>query len=256
MWLVALYPSQAFAQADSLPVQPVIQVDTGSVDTISFVPQGKSGLKAKVQYTARDSIKLDMQRRIVILYGAAVVHFEDMTLEADTIAIDFDKKDVIAGSRRDSLGNFIQKPKYKDADGEYGAEGMAYNFDTKKGRVFGFMTKEGDGIIYGEKVKKDEFNNAYVSHGRYTTCTDPHPHFYIQANKLKIIPNKQVVTGPANLVIADVPTPGFIPFGFSRYNADRSQESCSRAMVNLPTVDSSSASWAIILPSTIALISL
>ncbi len=50
-------------------------------------------------------------------------------------------------------------------------------------------------------------------YSEYTTCDLDHPHYYFKAKKVKIIPGKTMVTGPANLWIGDVPTPIYLPFG-------------------------------------------
>src|SRR5690606_35994903 len=46
-----------------------------------------------------------------------------------------------------------------------------------------------------------------------TTCNLEHPHFGIKANKIRIIPNKMIASGPARLEIQDIPTPLILPFG-------------------------------------------
>ena len=54
----------------------------------------------------------------------------------------------------------------------------------------------------------------FLYHGRYTTCDLPHPDFYIAMSRAKVRPGKDVVFGPAYLVVADVPLPLAIPYGF------------------------------------------
>lgn len=171
-------------------------------------------LSEKVKYDAEDSIEIDAKNKRVHLYGKATVDYEDINLKADYIYIDFATNTVHAFGKKDTSGKYIGYTEFKQGDQQFKVRDMAYNFKSKRGRLTELVTREGESIIYGEKVKKDEFNNSYIRGARYTTCDAEHPHFFIHASKLKIIPDKQVILGPANLVIEDVPTPGFIPFGF------------------------------------------
>lgn len=171
-------------------------------------------LSDEVKYDAEDSIEINAANKMVHLYGKARVVFENIELRADYIYINFATNTVFAFGKKDTAGNYIGYTEFKQGDQEFKVRDMAYNFKSKRGRLSQLVTREGESIIYGDKVKKDEFNNSYIRGAKYTTCDADHPHFFINASKLKIIPEKQVILGPANLVIEDVPTPGFIPFGF------------------------------------------
>jgi len=208
-----------WAQANQVIIQSpddstkkqVIQIQTG--DTLSLT-KAQGSLNEMVKYTAKDSIEMDAKRKQVHLYGEAKVDYEDLTLRADYIYIDFNTSTVYAFGKKDTAGNYIGNSEFTQGGQNYKVRHMAYNFKTKKGRLSELVTKEGESIIRGNNVYKDENNNSFIKGAQYTTCDAEHPHFYINATKLKIIPEKQVITGPAFLVIEDVPTPGIIPFGF------------------------------------------
>ena len=191
-------------------------VDSIGKDSIGFSIQNhKSSMETQVDYQADDSIQLDMRSKKARLYGNAVVVYEDITLKAEYIEVDFDKKDVLAkGVIDDSTGKYVGRPEFEDAGKVYEADTMKYNFDTKKGISYGVLTTEKDGYIHGTKVLRDSNENVYVKNAQFTTCNLPDPHFYIKADKIKVIPKKQIITGPANLVIEDISTPLFVPFGF------------------------------------------
>lgn len=175
----------------------------------------KSALDDPVEYEAQDSIILDLKEKRAYLYGKAWIVFQDIKLEADYIIVDFKNKSVYAkGIIDDSTGKYVGRPNFTDDGKTYEADTMKYNFETKKGLSMGVLTTEKDGFIHGEKVLRDSLENIYVKHARFTTCNLPEPHFYIQANKIKVIPKKQIVTGPANLVIEEINTPLVVPFGF------------------------------------------
>ncbi len=208
----------ALNQADTNVVQnPSLKADSLSNPakaTSDSVKISKSALKSKVTYTARDSIRLEVENQKVYLYGDAHVTYEDTKLDAEQIVLDTKNNFVTAKGIVDSTGKRIGDPKFSDGAQEFSSRGMSYNFETKKGKINEVITKEGDGILHGEQVKRDSSNNFFVRHGKYTTCDLEKPHFYISATKVHVIPNDKIVTGPAYLVIADVPTPLMLPFGF------------------------------------------
>ncbi|MBR9861002.1 LPS-assembly protein LptD [bacterium] len=200
--------------SDSTSQRPFQASDSSRNDSITVNYQSKSGLESKVSY-AGDSIFLKMKERKAYLYGNAWITYEDIKLEADYIVVDFDKKEVYSkGIISDSSGSYVGRPNFTDKGKVYEADTMKYNFQTKKGLSWGVLTTEKDGYIHGDKILRDSNENIYVKDARFTTCNLPDPHFYIAADKIKIIPQKQIVTGPANLVVADIPTPLFVPFGF------------------------------------------
>lgn len=186
-----------------------------SHDTLSTHHKTKeSPLQSEVIYHASDSIRLDASERIVYLYRDASVKYQDMELKAGYIEIIIDSNIAIAHGIHDS-GKEVELPEFHEGNDVYYAHVIRYNFKSHKGRINQVYTKEGEGYIHGKVVKKDTNNVYYIKNGNYTTCNKvDDPHFYIGATKLKVIPNDQVVTGPAWMVIEGVPTPLAIPFGF------------------------------------------
>lgn len=83
---------------------------------------------------------------------------------------------------------------------------ITYNLESKKAKIKGVATQQGDGWLVGGSVKKMPDNTINIENGKYTTCDETdHPHFYLAMTKAKVIPGKKVVTGPAYLVMEDVP---------------------------------------------------
>jgi len=182
-------------------------------DSIKASP-GNSLLKSKVAYKASDSIRFNIVEQKVYLFGNADVKYEDISLTASYIELDLNSNLVHAKFGRDSTGKKIGIPKFEQNGTGFSADSIKYNFETKKGKISDVITKEGEGFIHGKVVKKDTNNVFYIKKGRYTTCDLEHPHFFIGADKLKVIPDDKIITGPAYLSIADVPTPLVVPFGF------------------------------------------
>ncbi len=196
------------AQPDTISLNDSLTI---SADTLI---SSDNTLKSKIKYHAKDSIVADLENETVHLYGQAIVDYEDLHLEANYIKINMSAKELYAEGTLDSLGNLIGTPKYSQGAQEFRSNAIRYNFETKKGRISYVITQEGDGYIHGEVVKKDPANNFFIKHGQYTTCNLDTPHYSISSNKLKVISNNKIVTGPAYLTIEQVPTPLVIPFGF------------------------------------------
>lgn len=197
--------------------EPIPLPDTLKSDTLKITAdttEDTEALKSKVKYHARDSLRVDIDNELVYLFGEAVVDYEDLHLTADYIKIDFEKKEIYAEGSTDSTGELIGKPEFSQGQQEFKSNSIRYNFNSKKGKITYVITKEGEGYIHGETVKKDPYNNFYIRNGQYTTCENDTPHFAISARKLKVISNNKIVTGPAFLTIEQIPTPAFIPFGF------------------------------------------
>ncbi|HRN93293.1 MAG TPA: putative LPS assembly protein LptD [Chitinophagales bacterium] len=183
------------------------------VDTFSL-KFSDSEIKSPINYQAEDSIVYDLETRKMYLYNKADLKYDKITLAADSVEFDWNTYTLAAGGRKnDSTGEISGKPVFSESGKEYNAGRMAYNFKTKKGKIFDVVTQEGEAYIHSEAVKRNEFEEWYSLRAKYTTCNLDHPHFYFQAKKVKVVPNKVLVTGPANLVVGDVPTPIFIPFG-------------------------------------------
>lgn len=197
-------------QPDSLIQDSILSIDSTSIDTLV----SPDALKSKVRYIATDSIRIDMDKKLVYLFGKAEVYYEKIILKAEEIEISMDSSEVTARGKQDSTGKFYGEPVFTENGQEVKSHEMKYNFDTKKGVIYEAMTHEGENYIHGEKIYKTPDDILYIKNGKYTTCNLNHPHYYFHAGKLKIIPDDKIVTGPANLVLEDVPTPIAIPFGF------------------------------------------
>lgn len=195
--------------ADTL--QKKIVADSARKDTL----QDGSDLKTTVKYDAKDSTEMDVTGRIVDLYGDAKVDYGTIKLTADYIRINYQTNELYARGTYDSTTRKIRgKPVFQDGSEKYDAKEMRYNFKTKKGLIQGVITQQGEGNIRGEKVKKDDEDNLYIRGSVYTTCNLATPHFHIYSRRLKVIPNKQVVSGRFNFYLGEIPLPIGLPFGF------------------------------------------
>ncbi len=202
---------------DSFPtVTQIVTPDTIKVkkDTVINVPAGEGFLKSKVHYTADDSIRFAVKEKKVYLFGNADITYEQINLKAAYVILDWNTNTVYAKGVADSTGKITGDPVFTEGAQSFRTKEITYNFETKKGKIKDVITTEGEGHIHGQVVKKMEDENYFIRKGGYTTCDLDHPHFLIASNKLKVIPNDKVVTGPAYLTIEDVPMPLVLPFGF------------------------------------------
>jgi hypothetical protein len=177
-------------------------------------PKKKEALEDKVIYTAEDSMIISISGKIMHLYGKANVKYTDIELNADYILLDMANKEVFAKGRKDTSGVVIGSPVFKQGSEEIESDSMRYNFDSKKGIIFNIITKQGEGYFQSERTKREANENIDAIHNKYTTCDLKHPHFYLAMSKALVIPQDKIVTGPAYMVVADIPLPLFVPFGF------------------------------------------
>jgi len=163
-----------------------------------------------------DSIVYDAATGTAYLYGNSKVNYENMKLASDKVYMNLDSNTVRATGTADSTeeGGIKGKPIFTMGKDEYKTDTMAFNFKSKKGLIKGIYTEQQEGFLTGEVGKRDSTGVIYLQHGRYTTCDKPHPDFYIALSRAKVRPGKDVVFGPAYLVVADVPLPLAIPYGF------------------------------------------
>ena len=176
----------------------------------------KKGIDAPVNYTADDSLVYDAQTKDAKLFGNAEVKYENMDLKSDKIRMNLDSSLVHAtGSPDSTQKNGIKgRPVFVMGSDNYDTDTISFNFKTKKGFVQNAYTKQEDGFLTSKISKRTESGDVYLAHGRYTTCDKEHPDFYISLSRAKVRPGKDVTFGPAYLVVADVPLPFAIPYGF------------------------------------------
>ena len=180
---------------------------------------GKSSLDRPAFSTAKDSIITEFTggERKVYYYGGATVTYQDMELTADYIEYDMKTNTVFARGRYDETkGEWVGQPEMKQGNATYKMEELRYNFDSRKARISNMITQESEGLLQGEKIKMMPDQSVNMQNGVYTVCDLEHPHYYMKLSMAKVVtqPSQKTVFGPAFPVIADVPLPIGLPFGF------------------------------------------
>ena len=228
-------PTDSVAAADTAVVDTVVasaEPDTTKMDSLTLAiykhnkqvddsirldsmnRKKSNSLDAPVEFSSEDSLVYDATSRRAWLYGSSNVKYQNMNLKSDRIQMSLDSSLVHATGTADTTGNVDGKPVFTMGQDTYESDTMSFNFKTKKGFINSVYTEQQDGFLSSEQSKRDSSGVLYLQHGRYTTCDQEHPDFYIALSRAKVRPGKDVVFGPAYLVVADVPLPLAIPYGF------------------------------------------
>lgn len=195
------------------PLTPGTASDTIKRDSVQ--PKQTQKLEAPMFRTAKDYEKLDQKNKKVTLYNQAVFKYQDYELTAGVIIYDYEKEEVYAGRIKDSVGNLVQHPVFKQGTQVVEPDSIRFNTKTKKAIVWNARTKYNDFNVKAEKTKKINDSVYFQKNIIFTTAEDiDNPEYYFQTKKAKFVPNKKIVTGVTNLVIEDVPTPIGLPFAF------------------------------------------
>lgn len=167
-----------------------------------------------VTFSSSDSMIL-LGKNNIFMYGDGKVDYGELKLSAAEIDVNLENNEVAAVGRTDTAGVVVGKPVFEEGGNQYETATMRYNFKTKRGFITNVITQQGEGYLTGGVTKKTEDDYYYIQDGRYTTCDDHEdPHFYLQLTKAKVKPNSNIVTGPAYMVLAGLPLPLAVPFGY------------------------------------------
>lgn len=200
-----------------------LALDSLGMDSLAAdTTKKKEPLDAPVIYEASDSIVFTKEG-YAHLYGEGKVNYQNIELTSAVITMNMDSSTVYATGVTDTAGVETGSPIFKDGETPYESKIMRYNFKTKKGFINSIVTQQGEGYVTSEEGKKGANDEIYMRHGKYTTCDNhEHLHFYLKLSMAKVRPKKNVVFGPAQLVVEDVPLPIAVPFGFFPFNSSYS----------------------------------
>jgi hypothetical protein len=229
-WLIFFFFNQPLFSGEDKPITDSLHFQTSDTlltdsvliasDSINNIGNDtavkkKSEIEDPVKYSAVDSLFFDMENKTVHLYGDAHVEYQKIDLKAAYIEFNMADQTVYATGTPDSTGTNVNNPVFKDGADEFNAHWIKYNFKTKKGFVYFVKTKQGEGTLIGDSTKRSPNGQVSLKGATYSTCDLDHPHFYFQLTKAKLVPNDKVVSGPAYLVVADIPFKMiFVPFGY------------------------------------------
>jgi hypothetical protein len=189
-----------------------VQTDSTGVDSLDMPKLSKDSLDAIVTYKSKDSIVLVVPDKRFYLYGTANTKYKTVDLSAERMNFDQSSGVLEATTALDTNGVAYGRPQMKDKDQAFDSDTLRYNFNTQKAKIYNTRSQYGEGFVASQQTKRLPDNSIFGFKNGYTTCNLDTPHFQFRARKIKVIPDKLVISGPANLEIEGVPTPLFIPF--------------------------------------------
>ena len=216
--LCTMVQGQQVAPGDQLaPNSPLLQQDTAAVtaDEVSETPKKSNTIDARIEYTSMDSMVIT-KKGVAHMYGSGELQYKSMNLTAEYIRMHMDSSTLYAKGVLDTIvDEWVGKPVFTEGEDSYETSEITFNLQTKKAFIRNAVTEQGEGFLIAEKTKKVEDDVLMMAGGKYTTCDHhDHPHFYLRLTKAKVKPGDYIATGPAYLVVGDVPLPLAIPFGF------------------------------------------
>lgn len=205
--------------ADQLaPNSPLLEAQNDTIDSLAVetTPQPKKeAIDAKIEYSSSDSVVIT-GKGIASLFGSGELNYKSMNLTAEYIRMHMDSSTLYAKGVLDTIvDEWVGKPVFTEGEESYETSEISFNFKTQKAYIRNVITEQGEGFLIADKTKKVEGDVLMMAGGKYTTCDNhDHPHFYLNLTKAKVKPGGYIATGPAYLVVGDVPLPLAIPFGF------------------------------------------
>ena len=224
-----------FAYADTLQAKdrlPISETDTmeTSIQPIGILQEKPDSTKSKnelvqdpIFFTAVDSINNKIRDNIIELYNDANVEYQDIKLRAGYIRINKKTNLLFAKGLRNKDGQYVQKPIFTQGKNQYFTDSIVFNIKNKKAITYNVKTKENEGYIRGEAIKKENDSVIYVRNFKFTGDPKDHPDYYIYAPKVKIIQNEWIVASRPQLYVSDVPTPFMAPFGMLQLGSTNRQ---------------------------------
>jgi lipopolysaccharide assembly outer membrane protein LptD (OstA) len=200
-------------ESDSIKYSGISKIPQDTLMRDSIPPQPVGDIKTTVHYKALDSLTLNMLTKDVKMYGQANIDYTPISISAEEITVNWEDNMMMAEGKVDSTGRKYGTPIFVNGADTYETDEIRYNFSTEKAAIKGLVTKQGEGFIHADKVFKNAKGELFNSTTLYTTCNLAHPHYSIKARKVKVIPGKEMITGPFNMVLNDVPTPIGFAFG-------------------------------------------
>ncbi|MFO7755772.1 MAG: putative LPS assembly protein LptD [Bacteroidales bacterium] len=197
-------------------MQDTLRIDSAAVDTTNIrrITISPDAVDMPIVYSAIDTQYYDMREQKVYMVNNASAVYGNISLNAYYMVLDLNKGEVYAYGRRDSTGTLVDIPQFRDGDEEFEADTLTYNFKSKRAIIRNIVTEEEEGFLHSEVTKRHDDGSLHVKGSKYTTCDAPHPHFYVRLPKAKVIPDEKIVSGPAYLVLEDIPLPLILPFGY------------------------------------------
>jgi lipopolysaccharide assembly outer membrane protein LptD (OstA) len=195
-----------------LSTTPILAQDTLAKVKKPRIYKIDTTMESKVVYSCTDSIVANLRTNKISLFGESKVVYGSVTMTADLIEMDTEKKEVYCIYTTDDEGERVGIPKFEDGSESFTAASIRYNFETEKGYIKELKTQQEEMYLQMGTAKRHKNDEIHFTQGKFTTCDLDQPHFHFQLSKAVMVPNKQIATGPMNLWVKGIPTPLGLPF--------------------------------------------
>ena len=179
------------------------------------------GQEESMTYSASDSIVMMVDSNLVLLFGDVVINSGDIELTADRVIYRTDLREACAFGTKDSLGNWMGRPVFKQGSSVFTQNQLCYNFMTEKGFSHHAVTTEGELVFHAENSKRLPGDAIHVEDGKFTTCDADNPHFHFHLSRAILYPDEKVISGPLYMKFRKIPTPLALPFAWFPLNREK-----------------------------------
>lgn len=138
----------------------------------------------------------DTDQEIISASGNVHLIYNKIRLKTEKLKLNTRTKEMMCE------GNVILFDGAKELTGER----IFYNLDTGYGVVYNGESQLGSLIYRGERIKKSKDDLYIIDRGRFTSCDEPNPHYYIEAKKVWVYPNDKIILIDAYYVVSGVKT--------------------------------------------------
>ncbi len=203
-----------FASGDSVELRlkdrkvETVFVRGGGEGTYYAVPKDRKG-EDTVAYRA-EIIEYRIPANEIFLLQKAETRYQNLRLSADSMKYDARSELLYASGFADLSKNKTERV-LKDGTEEVAYDRLAYDFNTKKGKMKGSKTALEPGYYRGRDVSRVSNDVVFVRSGQFTTCDADTPHYAFASSHMKLLTRDRVIAKPMVLKIANVPI-GAIPF--------------------------------------------
>ncbi|MEO0293949.1 MAG: putative LPS assembly protein LptD [candidate division WOR-3 bacterium] len=157
-----------------------------------------------------DRIFFNVDSSFVLIYGNAKTNQGKLSLSADSILYDLNKKKLTA------KGEVV----FNDGSSEIKAKEMSYDVDREIGDAYQAKTEVENGWFFGKRIRYFKEGSLKIKDGYYTTCELDPPHYWFYSPRMRINIDESLVAEPVILLVQDIPV-FFVPFYFQSIKKER-----------------------------------
>ncbi|KFC19749.1 putative LPS assembly protein LptD [Chryseobacterium sp. FH1] len=212
-------------------VQDSLNITRNSVGIKKDTIIPKEQLDDVVKTRAENKSSSSISNKQTFLNKKAQIIYQDMQIDADYIRIDWETGKIYARGEQDEKGKITTPAIATQGGKKFEYSEVIYNFKTKQAIAFNARTEESEGVIVAERTKKYDDSVFVMRNAMFTTDEyflkkkDSLADYHMSAPYIKLLKGKnssQIVTGPIQMYIEQVPTPLILPFAILPFSDKRS----------------------------------